>query len=240
MNTKQQKIELNAFKRETIGGRLASLRKSGLVPAILYGKNQEPFPLQVPIKDFIKVLGSAGESTLIYINVDGQSYPIIINDVAKDPVSDEIIHADFYKVRLDQKIRANVSVEFSGISPAVKDNGGIFIRNINELEVEGLPQDLPHEITIDISNMKNFGDQILIKDIKLDPGLKIIVEDVESIVATVQEPMSEEELEKALEAPTETAEDVKVIEKEKEEEVPDEEDAETPASSQEESAENKS
>ena len=217
MASKQQKIELNAQTRTAIGGRLSSLRKSGYVPAILYGKNQEPLPLQVPLKDFVKAFESAGESTLVYINVDGQAYPVIINDVARDPVSDDVLHADFYKVRLDQKIKAKVPVEFTGEAPAVKDSGGIFVRNVNELEVEGLPQDLPHEITIDISGMKNFGDQILAKDIKLAPGLKIVAEEDE-IIATVQEPMSQEELEKALEAPTETAEDVKVIEKEKEEE----------------------
>ena len=237
MTTKQQKIELGAEKRTAIGGRLNSLRQSGYVPAILYGKDQEPLPLQVPLRDFVKALESAGESTLVYINVDGQSYPTIIHDVAKDPVTDGVLPADFYKVRLDQKIKARVPVVFAGESPAVRDSKGIFVRNVNELEVEGLPQDLPHEITIDISTLSNFGDQILVKDIKLAPGLKVVAED-EEIIATVQEPMSEEELQKALEAPTETVEDVKVVEKEKEEQVPVEE-GETPASPQEEKPEQK-
>ncbi len=238
MTTKNQKIELNAAKRAAIGGRLNSFRKSGLVPAILYGKNQEPLPLQIPLKDFVKAFESAGESTLVYVNIDGQAYPVIIHDVARDPVTDDVLHADFYKVRLDQKIKAKVQVEFKGEAPAVKDNGGIFVRNVNELEVEGLPQDLPHEITIDISNMNNFGDQILVKDIKLAPGLRIVAE-ADDILATVQEPMSQEELEKALEAPTETAEDVKVIEKEKEEEPAEAEGEAAPESPQEQKSEQK-
>ena len=225
MTNKQQQIQLEAQTRTAIGGRLDSLRKSGYVPAILYGKNQQPLPLQVPIKDFIKAFESAGESTLVYINVDGQAYPVIIHDVARDPVSDDIIHADFYKVRLDEKIKAKVSVVFTGESPAVRDSKGIFVRNVNELEVEGLPQDLPHEITIDISSMNNIGDQVLAKDIKLGSGLKVVA-DPDDIVATVQAPMSEEELQKALEAPTETVEDVKVVEKEKAEEEVSEEAAE--------------
>ena len=106
MAKQHAKIELNAQARTAIGGRLSSLRKSGYVPAILYGKNQEPLPLQVPLKDFVKAFESAGESTLVYINVDGQAYPVIINDVARDPVTDDVLHADFYKVRLDQKIKA--------------------------------------------------------------------------------------------------------------------------------------
>ncbi len=218
MAHKQTKIELNAQKREVIGSGLNVLRKSGYMPAILYGKNQESIPLQIPVKDFHKAFESAGESTLIFINVDGQSYPTIIHDIARDAVSDNILHADFYKVRLDEKIKAKVAVVFQGESSAVKDLGGIFVRNINELEIEALPQDLPHEIIVDISSLKNMGDQILVKNLKLGDKLSVTAE-AEEIIATVQEPMSEAELEKALEAPTATVEDVEVIKKEKEEEV---------------------
>lgn len=218
MATKQQKIELSASRREILGSKVSQLRKSGYVPAILYGKNQESIPLQIPVKDFQKTFESAGESTLVYVNVDGQSYPTIIHDIARDAVSDNILHADFFQVRLDEKIKAKVAVVFQGESPAVRDLGGIFVRNVNELEIEAFPQDLPHEIVVDMSQLKNIGDQILVKNLKLDTKLKITV-DVEEIVATVQEPMSEAELAKALEAPTATIEDVEVIKKEKEEEV---------------------
>lgn len=221
MAHKNTKIELNATKREVVGGGLNNLRKSGFVPAVLYGKGLDSIPLQIPVKDFRKAFESAGESTLIFINVDGKSYPTIIHDIAKDAISDNVLHADFYKVNLDEKIKAKVEVVFQGESPAVKDLGGIFVRNINELEIEALPQDLPHEIAIDISSLKNMGDQILVKDLKLGDKLKVMAE-AEEIIATVQEPMSEAELEKALEAPTTTVEDVEVIKKEKEEEVPEE------------------
>src|SRR3989338_6629812 len=160
----QHKIELNADVRMVLGGKVKALRKSGYIPAVLYGKGQESIPLQVPVKDFGKALKEAGESTLVYLNVGGQSYPTIIHDVAKDTLTDGILHADFYKVRLDEKIKTNVPVVFVGESPAVKDLGGIFVRNVNELEVEALPQNLPHELKIDISALKNFCDQILFKD----------------------------------------------------------------------------
>ena len=221
MTHKNTKIELNAQKREIIGSGLNNLRRSGYMPAVLYGKGQESIPLQIPVKNFRRAFELAGESTLIFINVDGLSYPTIIHDVAKDAVSDDILHADFYKVRLDEKIKAKVAVVFQGESPATRDLGGIFVRNINELEIEAFPQDLPHEIVVDMSSLKNIGDQILVKDLKLDAKLKIMGE-AEEIVATAQEPMSEAELEKALEAPTTTVEDVEVIKKEKEEEVPEE------------------
>ena len=95
------------------------------------------------------------------------------------------------------------------------------MRNVNELEVEALPQNLPHELTIDISVLKNFGDKIIIKDLKQGLGTlaELTTEDDDAIIAAVQEPMSEEELKASLEEPTAGVEDVEVIKKEKEEEV---------------------
>ena len=217
----QTKIQLEAQKREVLGSGVKKLRRDGYVPAVLYGKNQEAIPLQVLLKDFSKTLNAAGESTLVYVNVGSQSYPTIIHDVSRDSLTDGILHADFYKVRLDEKIKTSVPVVFISEAPAVKDLGGIFVRNVNELEVEALPQDLPHEISIDISSLKNFGDQILVKDINLGTNVKIEA-DADSIVATVQEPISEEELKASLETPTAGVEDVEVIKKEKPEEVAEE------------------
>ena len=218
------KIELNAQNREVLGSGVKKLRRDGYVPAVLYGKGQEPLPLQVPLKDFNKAFKMAGESTLVYINVGGQSYPTIIHDVSRDTLTDGILHADFYKVRLDEKIKTNVPVVFVGESPAVKELGGIFVRNVNELEVEALPQNLPHELKIDISILKNFGDKITIKDLKQGLGTlaELTTEDDDAIIAAVQEPMSEEELKASLETPTAGVEDVEVIKKEKPEEVAEE------------------
>ena len=200
-----------------MGSKVKVLRNSGFIPAVLYGKGQEALNLQVPVKDFYKAFKEAGESTLVYVNVNGQTYPTIIHDVAKDPVKDNIIHADFYKVSLTEKIKTKIPVVFVGESPAARDLAGIFVRNVNELEVEALPQNLPHEITIDISSLKSFGDQILVKDINL--GLDVKIETgVDTILATIQEPKSQEELDAELIAPTTTIEDVKIIEKEKKEE----------------------
>ncbi|OGN10362.1 MAG: hypothetical protein A3J46_01770 [Candidatus Yanofskybacteria bacterium RIFCSPHIGHO2_02_FULL_41_11] len=223
MTTHKQKIELNAQKRTAIGGGLGKLRGDGFIPAVLYGKNVETLPLQVPAKDFNKVFESAGESTLVYLNVDGQVYPTIIHDVSRDPIKENVLHADFYKVRLDEKIKTMVQVVFEGESPAIKDFGGIFVRNINELEVQALPQDLPHEIVVNISGLKKMGDQILVKNLKLPENVELTA-NPDDIVATVQEPISEEELKAQLEAPTTAVEEVEEIKKEKvEEEAPAEE-----------------
>ncbi len=213
MTTHQAKIELNADIRTVMGSKVASLRNSGLVPAILYGKDQEPIALQISHKNFTKTLKAAGESTLVYVTADGKTYPTIIHDIARDPLSDIVIHADFYKVNLSEVIKTKIPVEFVGESQAVND-GGILIRNVNELEVEALPQDLPHEISIDISKLAAFGDQVLLKDIKLGDKVQIHG-NPEEIIAVVQEPISEEALKAALETTTETVDDVAIVEKEK-------------------------
>src|SRR3989344_4350159 len=106
MDHAQHKIELKAEARTVLGSRVKSLRKSGFIPAVLYGKGQESISLQVPVKDFNKVLKEAGESTLVYLDVAGHSYPTIIHDVSLDPAKDTVTHADFYKVSLTEKIKA--------------------------------------------------------------------------------------------------------------------------------------
>jgi len=208
----QQKVELTAELREVVGHRVKHVRASGALPAVLYGKGQESLALQVPVKEFDRALKQAGESTLVYVHVGSQVYPTIIHDVARHPISGMPIHADFYKVRLDEKITASVPVVFIGESPAVKD-GGVFVRNVNELEVEALPTDLPHEITIDISSLKAVGDQIVLKDVTV-PSAKLVGGEDE-IIASIIAAKTEEELAAELAAPTTDISAVEEIKPEK-------------------------
>jgi len=216
-----QKLEVTAEPREIVGRRVKHIRTQGSIPAVLYGKGQETLNIQVPLKSFEKAYKEAGESTLIYLNVGKDSYPTIIKDVARERISGQFLHADFYKVSLTEKIKAMVPVVFAGESPAVKELKAIFVRNVNELEVEALPQNLPHEITVDIGSLAAFGDQITVGDIKLDDA--VLTGEAAEIVATVQEPKSEEELEAELAAPTT---DVTAVEEIKKEKVEGEEEAE--------------
>lgn len=213
-----ERITLEASGRTVTGTKVASLRTQGIVPAVLYGRGLPSVSLQVPAKALDHVFKQAGESTLVYLTVDGTEYPTIIKDVVRHPVSGTLQHADFYKVRLDEKITAMVPVVFVGESPAVKDLGGIFVRNVNELEVEALPADLPHEIEVDIAALTELNSSLTAADIK-GHGWVLTAEPGE-VIATVQEPISEEELKASLEAPTT---DVSAVEEVKKEEAPAEE-----------------
>ena len=164
----------------------------------------------------IKIAPSILSADLKHINkeirqVDGCSDLIHVDIMDGVFVPPTTVDSEFVK-----KIKTKVPIEFIGESPAVKDLSGILVKNVNELEVEALPQNLPHEIAVDISSLKNFGDQISIKDIKSGADVKLMAEE-DLILATVQEPKSQEEIDADLAEPTKGVDDVEVIEKKKEE-----------------------
>ncbi len=216
------KITIQAQPRSISGRASKQLRSEGILPAVVYGRGFEAISIQVPTKEFQRVFAEAGETTLVYLSLEKDVFPTIIHDVTVDAANDKLLHADFYKVRLDEKIKANIPVVIVGVSPAVKDFGGIMLKNISEIDVEGFPQDLPHQISIDVSTLVNLRDSILVKDIMesntlVKSGKLKILTDPNDIIVLVQAPISEDELKEQLEAsaPGAAADEVEVIKKEK-------------------------
>lgn len=187
-------MELKAQKRDIAGKKTKDLRKTGLLPAVLYGPGIKNISVAVPYKDFEKIHREAGESTVIKLDLEGKTYNVLIHDVAYSVIKGEPIHADFYAVEMDKPIRAKVQIEFTGESPAAKNYGGILVKVMQAMELEALPQDLPHELKADLSLLKEFADRILVKDIKLPVRVKIFA-GLDEIVALVEQPRSEAELE---------------------------------------------
>ncbi len=222
-------ISLNAKIRKTLGEKVRNLREKGLIPAVLYGPKIENTPLEIDFKDFEKVYREAGESSLISLEVEKKKFLVLIHAIKLDPLSQKVIHVDFYQPKLDEEITANVPLVFEGEAPAVKELGGTFVRNIHEIEVRALPQNLPHEIRINADKLKTFEDSILVKDLIIPKEVKIL-KDPEETVAFVAEPEKvEEELEKPVEEKVEEVEKVEEgKEKEKTEEEKEEAKEETP------------
>ena len=164
-----------------------------MIPAVLYGRGKETVSLQLAHKEFEKIYRQAGENTLINLLVNDKPHKVLIHDVAKHYMKDEPIHVDFYEVDLTRKIHAKVPLEFIGVAPAVKELGGIMVKNLNEVEVEAMPADLPHKIEINLEGLKTFSDIIRISDIKVSGDVKVLGRADEVIVA-VQAPISEEDL----------------------------------------------
>jgi large subunit ribosomal protein L25 len=184
-------MELQAQVRTDLGRAVKKLRKESLIPAEFYGRGFKNQTLAVRKQDFDKVLQSAGESTVITLLVDGAKHPSIIHDVQYHSISGDVIHADFYGVHMDEKIRAHVEIEFIGEAPAVKTYGGVLNKAMAEIEVEALPADLPSVITVDVSGLMEIDQSIYIKDVDIPENVKVLV-DAETAVATVMPPVEEE------------------------------------------------
>lgn len=191
---------LKAKSRSELGRRANALRKSGFLPAVVYGEGVSSQSISVPIKEFEKVYREAGESTLVSLDVDGKIFNILIHDLAFDPIKGSPIHADFYAVRMDKEIRTKVPIEFLGESPAVKNDGGILVKVMQEIEVEALPINLPHNLTINISQLVALESRLFVKDIILPEGIKLIV-DLDDVVVIIEAPRSEAELEELSQVP---------------------------------------
>ena len=207
-------LQLKTENRNVFGKKLKLYSKEGKLPAVLYGRGIETAPLFVSLKDFKKIWKEAGESTIINLESGNDKKPtsVIIHEVSVDPVKDELLHVDFYKVEMNKPIRAMITLVFEGVSPAVKELGEVLIKILREIEIEALPKNLPHEIKVDISKLAELGSQISICDLKIADGVKIISKK-EEIVAIAEAP-KEEKTEEA----TMTIADIEVEKKGKKEE----------------------
>lgn len=209
---------LDTKSREFTGKKVEMLRGQNLIPAVVYGKDVRPQNLALEYLPFERVFREAGESSLIDLKInDSEPVKVLIHGIQKDPVSGKFIHIDFWQVKMTEKITAEIELKFVGESPAVKGLGGILVKSLDKIKVECLPQDLIHEIEVDISPLKAFEDLIHIKDLKFPSGIKVLDNPNEAIVI-VSPPRSEEEIKELEAKPEEKIEEVEVVEKKEEKE----------------------
>src|SRR3989339_349912 len=211
-------FRIKAQIRNELGrNKIKKLRLQSVIPAVMYGAGQKTIALSLDKKDFEKIHQQAGESSLINLNVDGKDFIVVIHELQHDPLKNQISHVDFQIIKMDEKMTAEIELEFTGESPAVKQQGGILVKNMSKIEVECLPKDLPHHVTVDISLLEKFEDNIRIKDLKLAENVTVLNEVNDSVV-TVTAPRSEEELKALNESVSTDVSGVEVVgEKEKKE-----------------------
>lgn len=185
-------MELQVQKREKLGRGVKDLRAQGLVPAELYGRGLENLHVSMPKKEFKKVFKEAGENTVVTVVLDGKKHPVLIQAVSYDPLTDEIQNVDLYQIRMDEKLKVGVPVEFVGIAPAIKEKNGLLVKSLQELEVEALPADIPHDIQVDLSGLMDIGQSIYVKDLSVPARVKVLV-GPDTVVATVTAKVTEEE-----------------------------------------------
>src|SRR3972149_8599020 len=198
-----EKIKINVEPRKIIGKKVKSLRKEGLLPANIFGKDLKSKAIQVQEKEFYKTFKLAGETGVVEVKVKDETYPALIHNVQRNPVTDKVTHVDFHKVNLKEKITAHVPIKLVGESPAEKSGVGLILQTINEIEVESLPVDIPHEIELDISDLSEIGQTIHIKNLRVDKEKVEIKNDPEEVVVSVQTAEMKEEPEEAPVTPEE-------------------------------------
>jgi len=151
--------------------RMGQARKSGLFPAVFYGRKTDSTPIFVKTGEFKKVLRDAGESSIIELKTNKGVLNALIHDIQFDALTSEPIHADFYVVEADKIIEVDVPLHYVGVSPAVKNLGALLIKVMHVLPVECLPKDLPHQIEVDISSLAELESHITVSDLKIPSGV---------------------------------------------------------------------
>jgi len=222
MTAKKEQIKLAVEKRKITGRKVKTLRRQGIVPANIYGKKNKSLAVQLEAKLFLPVFKEVGETGLIELKVanEKETRPVLIHNVQFHPVDETPLHVDFYQVDLKEKVVTKVPVELIGEAPAVKEKIGILIQPLSEVEVEALPTDLPEKIEVDISSLKTLNDAVMVENVKVSEGVKILT-DGKEILVKVEPPAKEEEV-----APPPAAEEG-VVEGEAQEAVPTEEEKAT-------------
>jgi large subunit ribosomal protein L25 len=190
-------MDLTAKSRAVIGKKVRALRREGFLPAELYGHGQKNLHLTVAAKEFNKIFKEAGENTIVTLVVDEKDKrSVLVNDAQKNYLTGEIDHIDFHQVRMDEKLKASIPFEFEGVSPAAKEKGGVIAKVMSEIEIEALPSDLPHRITVDLSLLDELNKTIYVRDLHLPKGVTVLI-DAETAIVSVTPPKVEEVVEAA-------------------------------------------
>lgn len=211
-----ENLVLQAEPRTLSGKKVRRLREQGIIPAVLYGKEVEPRPLQLRAIDLDRVLRHGGMNRLLTLNIAGEkdSFPVLIREVQRDPIHRRLIHADFYAVVMSEKVRTSVPIELVGESPLVASGQAMIVQSLDEVEIECYPDKLVSVLEVDATLLNDFDAVLHVGDVTPPEGIEILT-DADEVIASLQ-PVGgevEEEEEAAVEAG-----EVEVISRRKEEE----------------------
>jgi large subunit ribosomal protein L25 len=147
-----EKVVIPATHRTVTGKKVGVLRREGKLPGVIYGHHVEPIAILMDSREATRTLATLTGSSLVTINVDGKEYATLVREKQHDYLKNTLIHVDFLAVSLTEKIRAEVTIDLTGVAPAVKDYNAIIVHNLSALEVECLPQNLPQSFVVDLSS----------------------------------------------------------------------------------------
>ncbi len=172
------------------------LRAARQIPAVCYGTGKDNEHLQLNYQTFRKVLREAGESSLIDLSIGKEAaQKVLVHKVDYNPITDEFQHVDFLRVDMAKKITTNVPLNFTGVSLAVKDLGGMITHNKTEIAIKCLPGDLIHDIEVDISSLTELHAHLKVADLPIDRTKLEVLDGDDVLVCSVLPPKTEEEVE---------------------------------------------
>lgn len=188
--------KLAVEKRKVVGKKVKKLRKEGILPANIYGKDIKSLSVQLHQKEFEKVFKEVGETGLVDVQLNGELKPSLIHNVQMDYLHNLPLHADFFQVNLKEKVKTMVPIKILGEAKAVSDKLGLLLQPLSEIEVEALPEDLPEYIEVNVEMLAAVGDQIAVDAIKPPKGVAILT-DPSQVVVKIGELVSKEAQEQA-------------------------------------------
>jgi len=207
-----EEIVLGAELREVTGKAVKNLRRSGYVPAVIYGHRTEPVNLQVETRALQQAMREAGGNRLIALHIDGhEARHVLAREVQRDALNHAMLHVDFYEVVMTEKIRAEVPIELIGEAMPVKQGEGLLFQGLDSIEIECLPGDLPPHIQVSIAGLAAVDQAILVRDLQVSEAVKVLT-DLDEIVAKII-PLAAEEVEEV--APAAVTPEVELVGKKK-------------------------
>lgn len=190
-----EQIELSATTRDVFGKKVRFLRRQGITPANLYGHNVPSLALQVETPILERTLAQAGRHSLVSLKVKGRrgSKTVVVQAIQADPITDALLHVDFYEVKATEKMKAEIPLVMVGEAPAAKTMGGTLYQSLSALPVECLPKDLPPAIEVDLSQLVELDQAIHVRDIPLGAGLEALADPEEIVVRVARARVRAEE-----------------------------------------------
>jgi len=189
-----EKIVLKATKRSVTGKQVKALRRAGQLPAVIYGRHVEPISISLEAHTAGLVFAKLTSSTLVTLDVEGEEYAALVREKQRDFIKGNLTHIDFLALDLTEMIRSKVRLTFTGISSAVKDYSAVLVHRMDAFEVECLPANLPERINVDISSIKEIGNNIRISDIPLPENVTVLddADDIVIIATLAKEEVADE------------------------------------------------
>ena len=182
--------ELNAAPRTVLGKKVAQLRRTGQTPANIFGHKIESTSVQADTAELVQLLRHSSRNAIINVSVAGEAGPrtVVVRDLKRNAVTDELLHVDFYQISMTEKMRADVPVVLFGISDAVTTFGGVLLQMTEKIAVEALPSDIPVQFDVDVSKITELEGSVHVRDLAIDTAKVTLHTELDVVLARVASP----------------------------------------------------